>query len=93
MATALEWGLGPDKTTIAVAPMYHGAGFAFNYAALFTGGQLVIQRKYDPLNLLEMINKYRPDSIFLVPAHAMQLRELGESTIKNFDTSSLSVMT
>ena len=92
MATALEWGLGPDKTTIAVAPMYHGAGFAFNYAALFTGGQLVIQRKYDPLNLLEMINKYRPDSIFLVPAHAMQLRELGESTIKKFDTSSLSCL-
>src|SRR6056300_2028321 len=92
MATALEWGLGPSKSNIAVAPMYHGAGFAFNYAALFTGGQLVIQRKYDALDLLEMINKYKPDSIFLVPAHAIQLRELGQSTIKKYDTSSLNCL-
>jgi len=92
MATALEWGLGPDKTTIAVAPMYHGAGFAFNYGALFTGGQLVIQRKYDPLDLLEMIDRYKPDSIFLVPAHAIQLRELGQSTIKKYDSTSLSCL-
>lgn len=92
MATALEWGLGPSKTTIAVAPMYHGAGFAFNYGALYTGGQLIIQRKYDPLQLLELIEKHKPDSIFLVPAHAIQLRELGEKTIDKYDTTSLSCL-
>ena len=30
--TALEWGLGPGRSTIAVAPMYHGDGFSFAYA-------------------------------------------------------------
>jgi acyl-CoA synthetase (AMP-forming)/AMP-acid ligase II len=92
MATALEWGLGPSKSTIAVAPMYHGAGFAFNYAALYTGGQLIIQRKFDPLHLLELIKEHKPNSIFLVPAHAIQLRELGEKTINKFDTTSLSCL-
>ena len=92
MATALEWGLGPSKSTIAVAPMYHGAGFAFNYGALYTGGQLIIQRKFDPLHLLELIKQHKPDSIFLVPAHAIQLRELGEKTIDKFDTTSLSCL-
>jgi len=91
-ATALEWGLGPGKRTIAVAPMYHGAGFAFAYAALFTGGSLSMMRAFDPERLLTMIAADRPDSVFLVPTHAQMLRALGEDAITRTDTSSLSTL-
>jgi len=88
-ASALEWNLGPGKTTIAVAPMYHGAGFAFAYAAVHTGGTVAMLRAWDPKALLQMVQDVRPQSVFLVPAHAHMLRMLGDDAIGGFDTSSL----
>ena len=91
-ATALEWGLGPGRRTVAVAPMYHGAGFAFAYAAVHTGGTVSMLRAFDPEALLSMIELDRPHSIFLVPTHAAIMRALGEDAISAFDTSSLEVL-
>jgi acyl-CoA synthetase (AMP-forming)/AMP-acid ligase II len=90
--TALDWGLGPMRRTIAVAPMYHGAGFAFAYAAVYTGGTVQMLRAFDPEALLEMISRFRPHSVFLVPAHIQMLRAAGESIIRKHDTSSLEVV-
>ncbi|GAA1499742.1 acyl-CoA synthetase [Dactylosporangium maewongense] len=75
--TALEWGLGPGRRTVAVAPMYHGAGFAFAYASVFTGGTVSMLRAWDPGALLAMVERDRLQSVFLVPTHAVGLRELG----------------
>ena len=91
-ATALEWGLGPDRRTIAVAPMYHGAGFAFAYSAVHTGGTVSMLRTFDPESFLSMIERDRPHTVFLVPTHAAIVRSLGESTISTFDLSSLEVI-
>ncbi len=46
--SALDWRLGPGRTSIAVAPMYHGAGFAFGYAPVFTGGTVVMLPRWAP---------------------------------------------
>jgi long-chain acyl-CoA synthetase len=88
-ATAIEWGLGPGRRTIAVAPMYHGAGFAFGYGAVFTGGTLVMQRKFDPEETLNMIGKYQLQTIFLVPTHAQMMRALGDDVVASKDISTL----
>ena len=91
-ATALEWGLGPAKTTIAVAPMYHGAGFAFGYGAVFVGGTVHMMRAFDGERLLHMIATDRPGSVFLVPTHAQMLRALGDDAVDRSDTSSLDTL-
>lgn len=88
-ATALEWRLGPGRTTIAVAPMYHGAGFAFAYTGIFTGGTLIIQRKFDAAETLDLIAKHKIQSIFLVPTHAQMMRALGDDVVRSKDISSL----
>ena len=87
--TALEWGIGPGRRTIAVAPMYHGAGFAFAYAAVVTGATVSMLRAFDPEALLAMIARDRPHSIFLVPTHAQLIRGLGEDTLAKADTAGL----
>ncbi len=84
-ATALEWGLGPGRRTIAVAPMYHGAGFAFAYAALYCGGTVSMLRSFDPHRLLDMIDRDGAQSVFLVPTHA-QLIKREISTIPDLST-------
>jgi acyl-CoA synthetase (AMP-forming)/AMP-acid ligase II len=90
--TALEWGLGPGRRTIAVAPMYHGAGFAFGYGALHVGGELWMLRAFDPAQLLAMIELSRAQSVFLVPTHAQMIRSLGDDAIASHDSSSLETL-
>ena len=89
MCAALDWGMGPGLRTLAVAPMFHGAGFAFAYAAVHTGGTCAMLRAFDPVALLEHIERDRPSSMFLVPAHAVFLRNLGADVLGRYDVSSL----
>jgi acyl-CoA synthetase (AMP-forming)/AMP-acid ligase II len=91
-ATALDWGLGPGRRTVAVAPMYHGAGFAFAYAGVFTGGSVVMQRKFDPDETLQMVQDQKIESMFLVPTHAQMMRSLGDDAITRRDLSSLTTL-
>ena len=90
--TALEWGLGPGRRTVAVAPMYHGAGFAFAYAAVHTGGSVSMLRAFDPEALLRSIALFRPHAVFLVPTHLQMVRSLGEAALRAHDLSSLEVI-
>jgi len=89
---ATEWGLGTGRTSLAVAPMYHGAGFAFGYAPVFTGGTVVMLRKWSPEAMLDLAERHRVQSIFLVPAHAQMLRRLGIEAIRARDLSSLDTL-
>ncbi|MGH8961623.1 MAG: class I adenylate-forming enzyme family protein [Jatrophihabitantaceae bacterium] len=88
-ASALEWNLGVGRRSIAVAPMYHGAGFAFGYSPVHTGGTVSMLRSWNAEGLLAMIERDRAQSVFLVPTHAQMLRSLGAERIAGYDLSSL----
>lgn len=89
---AAEWGLGTGRISLAVAPMYHGAGFAFAYAPVVTGGTVVMLPKWSPESMLELAERHRIQSIFLVPAHAQMLRALGPDAIGARDLSALDTL-
>lgn len=91
-AAALEWGLGPARRTIAVAPMYNGAGFAFAYGAAYCGGTVSTLRSFDPELLLAEIARQRAQSVFLVPTHAQMIRALGPGAVSRHDLSSLDTL-
>lgn len=90
--SALDWGLGLGRRSIAVAPLYHGAGFAFGYSPVYTGGTVSMLRSWDPRALLEMVQRDRAQSVFLVPAHAQMLRALGDDELRRYDLSSLDTL-
>lgn len=89
---ALEWGLGPGRRSIAVAPMYHGAGFAFGYAPVHTGGTVIMLRSWKPEGVLALIERSRAQSVFLVPTHAQAIRALGPEALGRYDLSSLDTL-
>jgi acyl-CoA synthetase (AMP-forming)/AMP-acid ligase II len=91
-ASALEWQLGLGRRSIAVAPMYHGAGFAFAYAPVFTGGTVTVLRRWDPERLLALVQRSRAQSVFLVPTHAQMIRSLGDAAVARTDLSSLDTL-
>ncbi|KAA1420509.1 long-chain fatty acid--CoA ligase [Mumia zhuanghuii] len=90
--SAAEWGLGNGRVSLAVAPMYHGAGFAFGYAPVFTGGTVVMLPKWSPEAMLDLVERHGVQSVFLVPAHAQMLRALGAEAIASRDLSSLDTL-
>ncbi|MGH9109620.1 MAG: class I adenylate-forming enzyme family protein [Acidimicrobiales bacterium] len=90
--SAVEWGLGPGRRTVAVAPLYHGAGFSFGYAGVQLGGTLVMLPSFDPEHLLDLVEKERPSTMFLVPTHAHMLRALGADVVRRTDLSSLETL-
>lgn len=90
--SALEWGLGPGRTSAAVAPMYHGAGFAFGYAPVFCGGTVTMLRSWDPEEFLKLCARDKVQSTFLVPTHAQMLRGLGEGAVAKHDLSALDTL-
>ncbi|MDI2132432.1 class I adenylate-forming enzyme family protein [Yinghuangia seranimata] len=87
--SALEWNLGIGRRSLAVAPMYHGAGFAFGYAPVHTGGTVSMLRSWSPEKCLALLERDRIQSVFLVPTHAYMLRALGDEAIASYDLSAL----
>lgn len=90
--SALEWNLGNGRVSAAVGPMYHGAGFAFGYAPVYTGGTVTMLRKWDPVGFLDLVERDRVQSTFLIPTMAMGLRALGAEEIARRDLTSLDTL-
>jgi len=91
-ATAMQWGLGPGRHTMAVAPMYHGAGFSFAYAGAQVGGCVDVLRSWDPEEFLRSLERGRTNSVFLVPTHAQQIRRVCEEPAAEYDLSALKTL-
>ncbi|NUU23187.1 MAG: acyl--CoA ligase, partial [Streptomycetaceae bacterium] len=89
---ALEWGLGAGRTSIAVAPMCHGAGFLFGYAPVLTGGTVAMLPRWDPEELLAMAEREHAQSVFLIPTHAQTIRALGDTALARHDLSALDTL-
>ena len=81
LAMAVEYGCyGPDDHGLAVAPLYHGGGFAFGVVPLFTGGCCTMLSSFDPEQLLRELEATQATSVFVVPTHVSALFALPEAT-------------
>lgn len=72
----------PDDRSLALAPMYHGAGFAFGLAPIFFGGFCEIMPKFDPEQVLEKLSRMSLTNTFMVPTHFNAIFALGDETLK-----------
>jgi len=67
----------PDDRSLALAPMYHGAGFAFGIAPIFFGGFCEIMPKFDPEQVLHKLSYLELTNTFMVPTHFNAIFALG----------------
>ena len=68
-------------------PLFHGFGLAFMAAALVMGAPMVIQRRFNPENVLQMIEQHQVRTMVAVPI--MLQRLLDAATDKHISLSSL----
>lgn len=69
---------GRDDHFLALAPMCHGAGLAFALAPIYNGGRCTLAYSASPASLLDALDRFRPDGIFVVPTHLHRLFSAGE---------------
>ena len=87
---AVEYGCySIDDRSLAIAPLYHGAGFAFAMAPIFFGGSCEILPKFEPELVLERLMTLGITNTFMVPTHFNAVFGLGEATLKKYKAPAL----
>ncbi len=88
MVHKMLWGFGEDTVYLSPAPLYHSAPVAFSTAALTLGGTVVVMPRFDPVQALESIEKYRVTHSQWVPTMFTRMLKLPPSERERFDLSS-----
>ena len=84
----VELGLTSDDRTLMAGPMYHVGAFDLpGTGTLYVGGSLVILPKFDPVDVMDTIERERPTNIWLAPAMLNAILQL--SDIRYYDASSI----
>lgn len=69
-AMAVEYGcFGPEDSFLALAPLAHGAGFAFAVAPIFFGGTCELLDAFDAAQVVQRLRDGRFTGVFMVPTH------------------------
>lgn len=69
IALIIEFGLTEADVTAVAGPLYHvGALDMGGLATLHAGGSLVIQNKFEPRGLVELMAEHRATTVWLAPA-------------------------
>ena len=86
---AMIYGLKPGARAILPGPLYHSAPNSFGIRAGKLGGALVLMPRFEPEQFLGLIERYKIDTIFMVPTMFIRLMKLPENVRKQYDVSSL----
>ena len=83
------FGAPQDVVTVVTGPMYHSAPNAYGLFAARVGGTVILQPRFDPEELLQLIEKHRVTHLHMVPIMFHRLLKLPEDVKRKYDLSSL----
>lgn len=87
---AVEFGCySPDDRALAIAPLFHGAGFAFAMAPIFFGGFCEILPRYDSEEVLRLVGELDLTNIFMVPTYFHRLFSLERKILDKYKPKTL----
>ena len=82
--------LAPDQiTTVTVGPLYHSAPNAHGSMAARIGANLIIQPRFDPEDLLRLIETRKVTNLNMAPIMFTRLLKLPDEVRRKYDLSSL----
>ncbi|MDH2424332.1 AMP-binding protein [Sphaerisporangium sp. TRM90804] len=78
-----------DGVHLVTSPMYHSAPCAHTMMALHLGHTVVIAPGFDPVNVLELVERHRVTNTMMVPTMFHRMLRLPGDVRKRYDVSSL----
>jgi long-chain acyl-CoA synthetase len=84
-------GFEPEKPvrTVITGPLYHSAPNFYGLHAVREGALAILEPRFDPEELLRLIERYRITHLHVVPTMFVRLLHLPEAVRKRYDLSSL----
>jgi acyl-CoA synthetase (AMP-forming)/AMP-acid ligase II len=80
-----------EETNILTVPLYHVAGIQAMMAAIYGGRTLVIERQFEPVEWMSLVQAEKANRAMMVPTMLKQLMDNAE--FDKYDLSSLKVIT
>jgi long-chain acyl-CoA synthetase len=87
-----HWRLRERLTYLIPAPLYHAAPAAAAGLTIRGGGTVIVMEKFDPEEMLALIERYRVHHVQVVPTMFSRLLKLPEEVRLRYDLSSLEVV-
>ncbi len=89
--STLAYGIAPndDQVVLMNGPMYHSAPNSYGMLAFRHGCTIVLEPRFDPEDLLRLVQQYRISHMHAVPTMFVRLLRLPEEVRKRYDVSSL----
>ena len=85
------YGFGGGDVYLSPAPLYHAAPAGWTDAVLRLGGTGVVMSRFDPVETLKAIERFKVTHVQFVPTHLIRLLKLPEDERAQFDLSSIRV--
>ena len=82
-------GLQDGGVYLTPAPLYHAAPLAWSLGAQRVGASVVVMERFDPVEMLRLIERHRVTHVQLVPTMFVRMLKLPEEDRAGFDLSSL----
>jgi long-chain acyl-CoA synthetase len=83
------FGLRAGARVAITGPMYHSAPNAYGMSAANLGGDVILQPRFDPEDLLALIDAHRVTHMHMVPTMFVRLLKLPDAVKAKYDLSSL----
>jgi long-chain acyl-CoA synthetase len=83
-----RYGFDAQTVYLSPAPLYHTAPLGYGLETQFGGGTVIFMEKFDALDALRVIERYRVTHSQWVPTMLIRLLKLDESERNAFDLSS-----
>jgi long-chain acyl-CoA synthetase len=82
-------GFDADTVYLCPAPLYHASPLSYSMAVQRTGGTVILMEKFDPEEMLRLIEQYRVTHMHVVPTMFVRLLKLPEDVRRSADLRSL----
>jgi long-chain acyl-CoA synthetase len=86
------FGFTADTVYLSPAPLYHAAPLGWTTSVQRLGGTAVIMEKFDPEQVLALIEKHRITHAQFVPTHFVRLLKLPAEVRARYDLTSLQMV-
>ena len=88
LTMARHYGFDAHAVYLSTAPLYHAAPLGYATNVQFTGGTVVFMPKFDAMEALALIERYRITHSQWVPTMFIRLLKLPDAAREGFDLSS-----
>jgi bile acid-coenzyme A ligase len=82
-------GMKLNGTHVMPGPLYHNGPFIWTMTALLAGNHVVLGGRFDAERTLQLVDRYHPDSMYVVPTMMARISKLPPEVRARYDVSSL----